>query len=270
MIHFVRRRFVRRRSDLAVKGHGGFQGYQRRAVTDVAGEGLVQAASLFLQSADFHVDAHGPQFFESASTHFGIGIGHGRDHAMNARGNQRLGTWRRTALMGVRFEIDVKRCAPSFGAGRFESKNLSMFHAAVGVGSGADDVALGVGDHRADMRVGRGEADASAREFESAVEKLFVGSMVGHENRYLPRRHGGTAGRRARVHVVGKRRLDCPPRALPARLPQIFLLAAFRGAPERMKTDLQQARPVLLGEEVCSKTNQQVPESQEQSGLQGR
>jgi len=102
------------------------------------------------------------------------------------------------------------------------------------------------------------------------VKKLFVGGVVGHENRYLPRRHRGTENNGATVPVVGKRRLDCPPLALQARLRQIFLLVAFRGALARMKTDLQQARPVLSGEEVCAKTTQQGPESQEASGLQGR
>ena len=33
-----------------------------------------------------------------------------------------------------------------------------MFHASVGVGSGADDIAMRVGDHCADVRIGRGQA----------------------------------------------------------------------------------------------------------------
>ena len=76
--------------------------------------------------------------------------------------------------MGVRFEVDVESCAASFGAGSFQSEDLSVLHARVCVGSGANDVAVRVGDHRADVGIRRGQADALLCEFECSVQKRFV------------------------------------------------------------------------------------------------
>ena len=90
--------------------------------------------------------------------------------------------------MGVRFEVDIKSCAASFVTCRFESENFRMFHAAVGVGSGTNDVAASVGNHRADVGIGRGQPDALAREFQRTVKKLFVDGVSGHAGRIY---HGG-------------------------------------------------------------------------------
>ena len=159
-----------RRSDLAVERHGGFQRHQRHAVADVAGEGFVQAASLFFQAADFDLHAGGAQFFESLSADFRIGVGHGRDHAMNSGGDEGVGAGRSAALMGVRFEVDVESGAARFCRRRLPGREFRRASRRVGVGSGADDVAVRVGDNGADVGIGRGQADALARQFQGAVE----------------------------------------------------------------------------------------------------
>ena len=79
--------------------------------------------------------------------------------------------------MRVRFEIDVERSAAGFFAGRFQREDLGVLDAIVGVGSGADDVALSIGDHCADAGIGRRQADALARQFECVVKELFVGEV---------------------------------------------------------------------------------------------
>ena len=83
-------------------------------------------------------------------------------------------------MVRVRFEIDVESSAACFVAGCFEGENLGMLHAAVGVGSGSDDVAVNVCDYRADVGIGRGETQSFTREFQSAVQELFVCGLVGH------------------------------------------------------------------------------------------
>ena len=82
--------------------------------------------------------------------------------------------------MRVRFEVDVEGSAASLAAGRFQSEDLSVLHAGVGIGSGANDVAVGVGDDGADVGIRRSEADALAGQFQRPVEKLFVGGVSGH------------------------------------------------------------------------------------------
>ena len=127
------------RSDLAVKRHRGFQRHQRNAVTNVAGESLVQPSSFRFQPADFHMMPAARNFSKPCPLTFGIGIGHGSHHATNASGDQSVGARRRASLMRVRFEIDVERSAASFVAGVLEGEHLSVLHAVVGVDAGAND-----------------------------------------------------------------------------------------------------------------------------------
>src|SRR5580692_2939347 len=149
-------------------------------MADIAGEGFVQSASRLFQAADFDVYAGGTKLFESLSADLRIGIGHGRDHAMNPCGDQRVGTRGGAALMGVGFEVDVKSCAAGLLASTFQRENLSVLYTLVGVSPRADHITVRVGDDRADVRIGRGQTDSLARQFEGAVEKLLVGGVSGH------------------------------------------------------------------------------------------
>ena len=182
--------FRGRRRDLAVERHGGFECDQRRAVTNVAGECLIQPASLLFQTSDFNVHSRGSQFFKSLSADLWIRIRHRRHHAMDAGGNQRVGARRRASLMSMRFEVDVKRCPARFLARCFESEDLGVLHATIRVASAAHDVALSISDDRADVRIGRGQSQTLAREFQRAVKKRFVGEVRRHPGRNLTRASG--------------------------------------------------------------------------------
>lgn len=115
---------------------------------------------------------------------------------MDSCSDQCIGTGRRAALMRVRFEIDIKRPAARLRARGFESEHLRVFQAAVGIYSCTDLVAMRVGNHSADIRIGGSETDPLAREFESAVKKLFVGGVGGHVGKeiYHANRAGSLAG----------------------------------------------------------------------------
>ena len=81
----------RRRSDLAVERHRGFERYQGNAVTDVARESFVQLTRGLLAGSDLHFHSCGAQRFEASSADFWIRIG----HAMRLRDGYQLGSGRR-------------------------------------------------------------------------------------------------------------------------------------------------------------------------------
>ena len=123
-------------------------------MANVTGEGLVQTAGFRFQSSNFHMDARRAQLLKASSTHLGIGIGHGSNHATNSGSDQSVGARGRAALVRVWFEIDVERAAAGFVAGLLEGAHFSVLHAIVGVNTRAYDVALRVDDHGADIGIG--------------------------------------------------------------------------------------------------------------------
>ena len=168
------------RGDLAIERHRGFQGHQRNALANVTSEGLVQVAGFRFQSPNFHVNARRAHLLKASPTDFGIGIGHGSDHATNSGGDQSVGARGRAALVRVGLEIDVERASASLVAGPFEGDHFSVLHAIVGVNTRAHDAALRVDDHCANIRIGRRQSDALPREVERAVQEFLVSRVIGH------------------------------------------------------------------------------------------
>ena len=68
-----------------------------------------------------------------------------------------------------------------------------MFHGVVGVEAGTCDAPAGINDDRTDAGTWRGQADALTRHIESAVQKLLVTGVVGHEVTFTTETlsHGG-------------------------------------------------------------------------------
>ena len=147
-------------SDLAVQGHRRFQGHERSAVPNVAGEWLIQATRLLFESSNFDVNSGSTQLFEAAPTHFRIRIGHGGYDALNPSLDQGVGTGRSSSLMGVGFQVDIKRSPACFHSGLFEGNNLRVLYAVVGVCAGTENIAVSVGNNGPDVRVGRSQTDA--------------------------------------------------------------------------------------------------------------
>ena len=73
---------------------------------------------------------------------------------MNAGGDQSVRAWRCSALMRVRFEIDVERSTAGTIASVLEGPYFSVFHALIAIGASARDDALRIDDDRADVRTG--------------------------------------------------------------------------------------------------------------------
>src|SRR5579862_8745529 len=178
------------RSDFAVESHRSFERNQRRVMADVAGEGFIQAASLLFQATDLNLYTGRAELFESLPADFRIRIGHGRDHATYSGRDERIRAGRRAALMSVGLKVDIERGSTSFRTGRFEGKNFGMLHAVVGVGSGSDYGPLSICDHGAYIRIGRGQAQAFARQLQSALDELIVGGVSRHSGRNLTRSRG--------------------------------------------------------------------------------
>ena len=131
------------------------------------------------------MNSGGTKLVEAASADFRIGIGHGRDDAMDAGFYERLGAGRRPSLMRVGFEIDVERSAVRLLAGSFEREDFGMLHARVSVSSVTDDIAIGIGDDCAHVRIRRGLAGGGASEFKGAVQELLVNGLSGHSGMNL-------------------------------------------------------------------------------------
>ena len=143
-----------RRGNLAVERHRGLECYERNAMANIACEGFIEAMRFRLQTSNFHMHARRTQFVETLPAYLGIGIGHGRNHAINPSGDQSVRARRRAALMRMWFEIDVERSAASFATGLLESEHFGVLDPTVGVNAGTCDFALGINNDRADIRIG--------------------------------------------------------------------------------------------------------------------
>src|SRR5579885_1512319 len=92
--------------------------------------------------------------------------------------------------MSVRFKVDVERSATRFGAGLLQCEYLSVLQAIIGVGPGADDVAVRIRDDCADVGTRRGQTYSLASQFQRAVNMLFVSGVRGHSGKNLTRESG--------------------------------------------------------------------------------
>ncbi len=182
-------RLCRRRCNLSVQGHGGFQRHQRRAVADVFGKTLIETPGLVFQSSNLDMHSGGPELLEAASADRRIGVRHRSHDSTNSRGDDGISARRRPPLMGAGLKIDKKCSAICFWAGVIEGPDLGVFYPVVGVSARAHNVAVRVHHHRTHVRVGRSKPDTLPRKVESAVQKLFVSGLVGHGDRQLPRRN---------------------------------------------------------------------------------
>jgi hypothetical protein len=72
-------------------------------------------------------------------------------------------------MVRARFQIDVKRSAPSLVAGVLQCANLGVLDACVGMSSSADNVPVPVYNDGAYVRIGRGQANALAGKIQCAL-----------------------------------------------------------------------------------------------------
>ena len=82
---------ARRRGNAAVERHGHFHQDEGAFVLYPAGEALVDAAGFRLADAENGFDPCRAQGFHAVAGDVGIGVGGGGHHALESRGDERLG-----------------------------------------------------------------------------------------------------------------------------------------------------------------------------------
>ena len=151
---------VFRSRDFTVQRDSSLKRHERPACAHKVQKSFVKfggASRVFRRKLD--VNAGVAKLSESSSTNEWVGVFHRCDDAADAGCDDRIGAGRRATLMGMRFERDIHRRAPSFFAGLCESQNFGMLHARGGIESLADHF-LALNDHCTDARVGADTADA--------------------------------------------------------------------------------------------------------------
>src|SRR6185437_1238807 len=122
-----------RRSDLAVERHAGFQRDQRQSSKDESSERFIDPASFCFEQAGFNGNSGCAKLFESLSRNFGIWVCHSCHHTLNARSNQRVSAWRRTALMAMRFKVEIDGSSAGTRSSLLKSQDLGVLQAVKGV-----------------------------------------------------------------------------------------------------------------------------------------
>src|ERR1700742_367755 len=141
---------------------------------DVFGKGFIYASRFVFKQSGLNGDACGTKLRKALARHFGIGISHGRDHARNAGGDQRVSTWRRATLMAVWFKIEIDCAAARFFVSLLQREDFSVLDAVVSVEAVAGDLALAIDNDRANARTGRGERCALAGKVKRLAHVVFV------------------------------------------------------------------------------------------------
>src|SRR6267143_1210967 len=102
-------------------------------MSNVSCKALIQSPRLVFEQAGLHLNARRPEFFKAPAADLRIGIVHRGNHALNARGDERIRARRRTPLVGTRLEINVERGSPCLFTRVFEGTNFGMLQAIVSV-----------------------------------------------------------------------------------------------------------------------------------------
>ena len=183
-----------RRRDATVERHGHLHQHEGALVLDPAREAFVDAARFGLADAERDVDARRAQAVGAVAGHGGVGIDGGRDHALEARRDQRLCTRPGAAGVIAGLERNVRRASPKAFSGVLrsfiEGNDLGVVEQVVLVPALADDLAGTVEDDAANSGVWRGESDAAAGQFERALHPVDVFFLRVHST--VPRFDSGT------------------------------------------------------------------------------
>ena len=138
--------------DLAVERHGPFGDDPRPARLDELQIGRIQTPGVGFQQSQFHVEAGGPQFGDTAALNLGEGVACGYHDAAHARGQHGLGAGGRLTVVTARFEGDVERGPGRAIAGHAQGLDLGMVRSELPVPALADDLGP-AGNDAADHRI---------------------------------------------------------------------------------------------------------------------
>src|SRR5258706_16383548 len=153
--------FGTRESQLTVKCHRRLQRDEWLLRSNPACEWLIEAARLFFAGTRENIDACSAETLKATAGIDGIRIVHGRDDALNARGDDRFRA--RASAPGViaRFERDVKRRAARLFTGGLQRDDFRVVAPFVLMKTFTDDLAL-AHDNATHHGIGAGEAGAFA------------------------------------------------------------------------------------------------------------
>ncbi len=152
---------------------------------DPAGEALVDAAGFRLADAENGFDSCRAQGFHAVAGDVGIGVGGGGHHALESRGDERLGAGAGAAgvIAGLKGDVGGAAFEACGGMvlGFFEGDDFGVVEEVVLMPAFADDLPGAIEDDAADSGVGRGDADTAAGELEGALHPVDVlGGGGGH------------------------------------------------------------------------------------------
>ena len=178
----------------AVQRRRHFQPHPRPAARHARDKADVEFDRLCFQQPGLDGNPRRAQFLKALPRHLGIGIAHGRHHALDARGHHRISAGRRAAVMAARFQRDIQGRAPGALARRSQRMHFGMRLAGALVETFAHHSAA-LHHHAADTRIGRGRVQAAPCQGQGALHVFIVGSSE-HEISLGRHRVGG--GRRPR------------------------------------------------------------------------
>ncbi len=115
-----------REGDAPVERRAGLQAHPGAAPREAREKSAMVAAGLGLEQARLDADAGGPQALEAVAAHPRIGIADRGDHPRDARRDERVGAWRRAAVMAAGLEGHVHRGAGGAPAARGERHRLGV------------------------------------------------------------------------------------------------------------------------------------------------
>src|ERR1051326_1903802 len=119
----------------------------------IFGERFVEGFGLVLENSGSDGDTSRAQFGEALTTYDWVRILHASNNAANASGNDSVGAWAGTALMRARFQINKKRCVPSFLTRTFQRQDFRVLNLIVGVEAFSAYVAVVIYDDSPHARI---------------------------------------------------------------------------------------------------------------------
>ena len=140
----------------------------------MASEGFIDPASFCFEQACFNGNTGCAQLFEPLACNFGIWICHGRDHALNARSNQRVSTRRRATVMAMRFKVEINRSSACARPSLLKRQDLCVLQTVEDKVAFADKLPSTVCNHRADASAGRGKSAAAIRKIQCLAHEVLV------------------------------------------------------------------------------------------------
>src|ERR1700737_2262019 len=147
-------RLAGRRRDFPVERHRGLERDQRRLITDIFSEGLVQGLCLLFKNSGSNSDSGIAQALKAFSSDQRIGVLHAGSPAADSGFNDGIRTRSGAALVAAGFQVNVQGGSASLIPRLLQGKNLGVLDAVKRMAAFTDNPPF-ADDDRPHTRVGR-------------------------------------------------------------------------------------------------------------------